>query len=223
MLASASPRRRELLAALGPAFEAIATDAEEGEAPAPAAILGRLPDLPIPAANHPTLLAWRKAAAAAELAPGRVVLGADTTVALGGEVLNKPRDAAHAQAMLRRLSGQRHTVYTGLCLLAPGQALLEIVATEVEFHPLDDATIAAYVATGEPLDKAGAYGVQGRGGELVRAVRGSYTNVVGLPLVAAHRMLSSAAVGALNDPAATYERWLRSQGKEPLPCPPTLP
>jgi septum formation protein len=223
VLASASPRRRELLAALGASFEAIATDAEEGDEPAPATILARLPALPIPAANHPTLLAWRKAAAAAALAPGRVVLGADTTVALGGEVLNKPRDAADAHAMLRRLAGRRHTVYTGLCLLAPAHTMLEIVATEVEFFALDDATIAAYVATGEPLDKAGAYGVQGRGGELVREVRGSYTNVVGLPLVAAHHMLSSAAVGGLSDPAITYERWLRSQGKEPLPCPPTLP
>lgn len=223
MLASASPRRRELLTALGPAFEAIATDAEEGEAPAPADILGRLPDLPIPAANHPALLAWRKAAAAAELAPGRAVLGADTTVALDGEVLNKPRDAAEAGRMLRRLSGRRHTVYTGLCLIAAGEALLDLVASQVEFLPLDDATIAAYVASGEPLDKAGAYGVQGRGGAFVRAVRGSYTNVVGLPLVATHRLLSGAGVAGLRDPAATYERWLRSQGKEPLPCPPTLP
>jgi len=223
VLASASPRRRELLAALGASFNLIATDAEDRDEPAPAPILARLEPLPIPAGNHPALLAWRKADAAARLAPGRLVLGADTTVALAGAVLNKPRDDAHAAAMLRTLSGKAHTVYTGLCLIGPGRLDFDLVATEVEFFALDDATIAAYVATGEPRDKAGAYGVQGGGGLLVRAVRGSYTNVVGLPLGAAHRLLSAAGVAGLHDPAATYERWLHSQGKEPAPCPPTLP
>lgn len=202
----------------------MATDAEERDEPTPAALAARLPHADLPAVHHPTLLAWRKARAAAAAAPGCVVLGADTTVVLAGEVLNKPRDAAHAHAMLRQLSGQTHIVYTGLCVIGPAaQLLLDLVATEVEFFALDDPTIAAYVASGDPLDKAGSYGLQGPGGEFVRAVRGSYTNVVGLPLDATHRLLNAAGVHALHDPAATYERWLQSQGKEPPPCPPTLP
>jgi septum formation protein len=223
VLASASPRRRELLAALGAAFTVLATDAEERDTPTPPEVAAALPRLPIAPAGHPTLLAWRKAAAAAALAPGAVVLGADTVVALGAEVLNKPADPAHARAMLRALAGRTHTVYTGLCVLRAGAIWLDAVAAEVEFRPLADDEIAAYVATGEPMDKAGAYGVQGRGGALVRAVRGSYTAVVGLPLPAAHRLLGAAGVAGLADPAATYERWLHSQGKEPPPCPPTLP
>ncbi len=160
-------------------------------------------------------------------APEAVVIGADTVVALGGDVLNKPADGGEARAMLRRLSGRAHTVYTGLCVLgprgAPAQARLELVAAEVVFRALDEAEIAAYVATGEPLDKAGAYGVQGLGGRLVREVRGSYTAVVGLPLAAAHRLLAAAGISGLADPTTTYRRWLQSQGKDPLPWPPTLP
>jgi septum formation protein len=223
VLASASPRRRELLAALGASFTAIATDAEEEATAPPAPIAAALPPLPLPAADHPTLLAWRKANAAQAQAPQAVILGADTVVALGAAVLNKPADAAHAQEMLARLSGRIHMVYTGLCVLRGERLWLDVVAAEVEFHPLSAATIAAYIATGEPFDKAGAYGVQGHGGALVRAVRGSYTAVVGLPLPATHRLLTAAGVAGLHDPAATYQRWLASQGKEPLPCPPSLP
>lgn len=223
VLASASPRRRELLAALGAAFTAVATDAEERESPTPPEVAAALPALAVPRGSNPALLAWRKAHAAAAEAPGAVVLGADTVVVLGGEVLNKPRDAADARAMLAALSGRAHTVYTGLCVLRGEALALEAVAAEVLFRSLGADEIAAYVATGEPLDKAGAYGVQGGGGALVREVRGSYTAVVGLPLPAAHRMLTAAGVVGLDDPAATYRRWLHGQGKEPLPCPPTLP
>lgn len=238
VLASASPRRRELLRALGAHFTTIATDAEEHDLPTPAPVAAVLPPLALPPGNHPTLLAWRKAHAAAAQAPGAVVLGADTVVVIDGTVLNKPADAAEAMAMLGRLSGRTHTVYTGLCVIraangadpAPASARygeqtiwLELVAAEVAFHPLEPAQIAAYVATGEPLDKAGAYGLQGLGGAMVRAVHGSYTAVVGLPLPEVHRLLSAAGVGGLGDPAVTYQRWLQSQGKEPLPCPPTRP
>ncbi len=223
VLASASPRRRELLAALGANFTVIATDAEEQAIVPPPAIAAALPPLPLPPADHPTLLAWRKAHTARAHAPEAVVLGADTVVALHNKVLNKPADAAHAQEMLASLSGRSHMVYTGLCVLRGEQYWLDVVAAEVEFHPLSAATIEAYIATGEPLDKAGAYGVQGRGGELVRSVRGSYTAVVGLPLPATHRLLTAAGVVGLHDPAVTYQRWLASQGKEPLPCPPSLP
>ena len=100
---------------------------------------------------------------------------------------------------------------------------LDLVASDVAIADLTDAEIDAYVATGEPMDKAGAYGIQGLGGRLVRGVAGSYTCVVGLPLVAIHRMLSAAGYAQLTDPNEAYMRWLNSQGKEPLSCPPTFP
>ncbi|NTU84841.1 MAG: septum formation protein Maf, partial [Chloroflexales bacterium] len=218
VLASASPRRHELLTALGAIFTVIATDAEEADVAAPPEIASALPLVAVPPHHHPTLLAWRKAMAAAAQAPDAVVLGADTVVVLDDRVLNKPVDAAHARAMLHSLAGRTHSVYTGLCVVAPaperggsGQTLLDVVATEVVFHALDGADIAAYVATGEPLDKAGAYGVQGLGGRLVRAVRGSFTAVVGFPLVAAHHLLTTAGITGLSDPSTAYQRWLCSQ------------
>ncbi|MEN9937871.1 MAG: hypothetical protein RLZZ387_4450 [Chloroflexota bacterium] len=250
VLASGSPRRRELLSELGVTFRTSASEAEEENHPPPPQLAGALPPLDLPLGDHPTLRAWRKADAACADAPESVIIGADTIVALGREVLNKPADAADARAMLRRLSGRAHTVYTGLCVLAPlgneGRAgsderhitdhtgysslvlgpwsiSLDLVATEVIFYELSDDVIADYVATGEPLDKAGAYGIQGLGGRLVHSVAGSYTNVVGLPLVQIHRLLTAAGVTALADPPESYRRWLTAQGKEPLPCPPTFP
>lgn len=233
VLASASPRRHELLAALGACFSVFATDAEEGDLPPPPSVVTALPVLDLPLADHPTLRAWRKASAAAAHAAEAVILGADTVVVLDGAVLNKPEDAGHARSMLTRLSGRTHTVYTGLCVLGGaedrrasgpvGALRLAVDAAEVVFRSLSGEEIAAYVATGESLDKAGAYGLQGAGGGFVREVRGSYTAVVGLPLPVTHRLLSAAGVAGLHDPTATYQRWLQSQGKEPLPCPPTLP
>lgn len=230
VLASASPRRRELLAALGARFDLIATSAEEETSAAPPELLAALPNAAVPLLQHPTLLAWRKARAAAALAPDAVVLGADTVVVLEGEVLNKPQDAAHARAMLARLAGRTHSVLTGICVLepaegaaTPGRRQLALVTAEVEFTPVSPQAIAEYVATGEPLDKAGAYGVQGMGGRLVRAVRGSYTAVVGLPLMTTYELLRQAGITGLADPSETYQRWLLSQEKEPLPWPPTLP
>ncbi len=249
VLASASPRRRELLSLLGARYRTIASDAEERDDPVPAAVLAALPPLALPPATHPCLLAWGKASHAADLAPEATVLGADTIVVLGDEVLNKPRDPAHAREMLARLSGRLHTVYTGLCVIGkdegrrmkdedladarsvhsssfivhPYKVWFELIASEVEIAPLSAEAIASYVATGEPLDKAGAYGIQGLGGQLVRGVRGSYTAVVGLPLPSACQLLRAAGVGGLSDPKQTYLRWLEQQGKEPLPWPPTLP
>jgi septum formation protein len=185
-----------------------------------------LPMAAEPLSPHPTLLAWRKAQAVAVGTTDSVVIGADTVVVVDGEVMSKPANEGVAIAMLRRISGRAHTVYTGLCVIKSGtepELWLDLVATEVHFHPLDEAQIVAYVATREPLDKAGAYGVQGLGGRLVREVRGSYTAVVGFPLAAAHRLLTAAGVTGLADPTATYQQWLQSQGKEPLPWPPTLP
>ncbi len=249
MLASASPRRRELLAALGARYTIIASDAEERDDPVPAEVLAALPPFGLPRATHPSLLAWRKASHVAALAPGAVILGADTIVVLGDQVLNKPRDPSHARQMLASLSGRAHTVYTGLCvireeeggakreeglddargvhpssfILHPYEVWLNLVASEVEIAPLSAESIAEYVATGEPLDKAGSYGIQGLGGHLVRDVRGSYTAVVGLPLPDTHRLLRAAGIGDLRDPEQSYWRWLEQQGKEPLPWPPTLP
>lgn len=224
VLASASPRRRELLAWLGAAYTPMANDAEERDDPVPAEIRAALPPFPLASQQHPCLLAWRKANHAAALVTDSLILGADTIVVVDDLVLNKPRDAAHARAMLGQLSGRTHTVYTGLCLLAPGApASFELVASQVAIAPLTAEQIAAYVATGEPLDKAGAYGIQGLGGQLVSAVSGSYTAVVGLPLVAVHRLLHRAGFNGLRDPELAYHAWLASQEKEPLPCPPAFP
>jgi septum formation protein len=246
-LASASPRRRELLGYLGLAFRTAASDAEELDHPPPEELSRALPALDLPPLDHPTLRAWRKADAACAHAPRDGIIGADTIVVLDGVAINKPADAADARRMLRLLSGRAHTVYTGLCVLVPqpeeggtGDAgpsdrrprsvvlgpwsvFLDLVATEVLFRDLSDAAIDAYVATGEPLDKAGAYGAQGRGALLIASVAGSYTNVVGLPLVNLHRLLTDAGVTGLVEPGAAYRRWLAAQGKEPLPCPPTFP
>jgi septum formation protein len=242
LLASASPRRRELLGWLNVPFRAIATDGEERRHAPPPAVLAALEPCPVPLETHPTLLAWRKIDAACAEAPGSVIIGADTIVVLDGDVLGKPRDPAHARAMLRRLSGRLHTVYTGLAVMGSAigdwgladrdtsnpQSLipdlqLDLVASEVLVAELTDAEIEAYVATGEPMDKAGAYGIQGLGGRLVRSVAGSYTCVVGLPLVTTHRLLTAAGYTQLADPTQAYLGWLEAQGKEPLACPPTFP
>ncbi len=225
ILASASPRRHELLALLGYPFSVIITDAEDSQAPVPPEILAALPPYPLPSAQHPTLLAWRKAQAVAELEAGDIVLGADTVVVLEAALLGKPRDSAEAEAMLTRLAGQVHTVYTGLAVWAqrPQKWAFALVASEVTLAPLAASEIAAYVATGEPLDKAGAYGLQGLGGRLVRQVQGSFTAVVGLPLPPTVNLLTEAGLAGLADPTIAYHQWLQSQGKEPFPCPPTFP
>ncbi len=168
VLASASPRRRHLLAHLGLAFDVVATDADE-----------TWPDLePGPAAER---VALRKAQAVDR--PSALVLAADTVVVLDGDILGKPADAAEASATLRRLSGQTHTVVTGLALTHDGRAHTAHEQTRVTFAELSDAEIAAYVATGSSLDKAGSYGIQDEGGAfLVSRVEGDYFNVIGLPL-----------------------------------------
>lgn len=176
ILASQSPRRRELLATAGIAFTVRVRQVEEVRGP------GELPDA------YVRRLARAKAEAAWE---GRdeIVLGADTIVVLGQEVLEKPRDAADAHSMLRRLAGREHTVITGICLRHPKGSQVDSSATRVRFTPLSDAEIDAYVATGEPLDKAGAYAIQGRASKFVEGVDGCYFNVIGLPLSQVYRYL----------------------------------
>ena len=169
-LASGSPRRQELLAQLGVTFERIVTGIEEQRQPQESA------------QQYVVRLAREKAQA---------VLGADTIVILNGEVLEKPRDAEHAVQMLRKLSGQTHQVMTAVAL-ADSQHILDcLVVTDVTFRTLTDEDIAGYVASGEPLDKAGAYGIQGLGGCFVRKINGSYHAVVGLPLVETYELLSN--------------------------------
>lgn len=229
VLASASPRRRELLGFLGGTFRISASDVEEQPIFPEPDLLAALPPFALPVETHPTLLAWRKADAACAEGSAGVIIGADTIVVLDGAVLNKPLDAGHARAMLRRLAGHTHTVYTGVAVLSRSgpherwAIQFGLDRSEVTIAELSDTEIAAYVATGEPMDKAGAYGIQGLGGRLVRQVAGSYTNVVGLPLALVREMLARAGIADLLDPSEAYKRWLSAQGKEPLPCPPTFP
>ena len=180
MLASGSPRRRELLSGLGLAFAVRAPDIDEsllpGEAPA----------------AHVLRLARGKAEAIAH--PGELVLGADTVVVVNGEVFGKPVDAADARRMLARLAGHEHEVLTGVAVHDPdrGTTVAALESSRVRFAPLDEARIAWYVGTGEPLDRAGAYAIQGLGSLLVEAVTGNYANVVGLPLPLVERLIREA-------------------------------
>jgi len=182
VLASGSPRRRRMLAELGLDFTLAVADiaevAQPGESPAGMA----------------QRLAGEKAAAVAFRHPASWVLAADTVVARAGRILGKPADPEDAAAMLAALSGQWHTVWTGFALRRGRDVLAEVVATEVRFAELTAPLIRAYVATGEPLDKAGAYGIQGRGGLLVKEIRGSYSNVVGLPLAEVIAALTARAI-----------------------------
>jgi septum formation protein len=172
ILASASPRRRELLASLGVPFEVVtaAVTEHEDEATDPRAMVA-----------HNAAL---KADWVAARRPDALVLGADTTVFLDGAAINKPRDLADARAMLRRLSGRTHTVFTGLALrrAADGLALDDIALSDVTFRTLDETAISAYFALVNPLDKAGAYGVQEHGEMVVASHTGSFSNIMGLPL-----------------------------------------
>ncbi len=228
ILASGSPRRRELLGLFDIPFRIAVTDAEE-EQYAPPHIVELLAPTTLDIHDHPSLRAWRKANAVCDTHRESVIIAADTIVVLDRNVLNKPLDAADARAMLRRLAGHEHCVYTGVIVLdtrperTGPHMQIELVCSQVAIAALSDAQIADYVATGEPLDKAGAYGIQGIGGTLVERVIGSYTNVVGLPIVTLQQMLINVGIPDLPDPQQLYQRWLFMQGKDALPCPPTSP
>jgi septum formation protein len=182
ILASSSPRRAEVLRDAGIAFEVCATHVEEARLPGESA--------------HAMVerLAEAKARAAASQLSSKedsIIIGADTVVELGGEIFGKPRDAADAREMLAALSGRTHHVLTGLFLLRlPDSAIRAAVeSTAVTFAPLDRGEIETYVASGEPLDKAGAYAIQGRAGRYISAIEGCYFNVVGLPLARLYALL----------------------------------
>jgi len=170
ILASASPRRRELLGYITTDFEVVATDTDETLPP------GTPPDQGV------QILALRKARAVAAAHPQAVVIGADTMVALDGKIYEKPVDTADAARMLRALSGREHLVHTGVAILSSRGEHVFSQETSVRFVQLSEADIAAYVATGEPMDKAGAYGIQGGGALFVSGIRGDFYNVMGLPV-----------------------------------------
>jgi len=181
VLASTSPRRQELLGLLGLPFEVIGSLYDESMIS---------PDSMAPA-DYVTRLAQGKASeVAGRLDADALVIGADTTVVLDGQFLNKPTGPDDAASMLRRLSGRTHEVYTGLCVIHGQTLLTNYTVTEVTFAALTDETIAAYVATGEPLDKAGAYGIQGKALSFIPSINGDYFNVVGLPLYLLGQMLT---------------------------------
>lgn len=181
-LASGSPRRRELLAVLELAFERLVTDVAEQKQPDEAP------------ADYVLRLACDKALAGVAVAPQDLpVLGADTIVVLDGQVLEKPRDEAHAAQMLTALSGRQHQVMTAIALADRQTHRGTLVVTDVTFRSLSADDIQHYILSGEPMDKAGAYGIQGKGGCFVREIRGSYYAVVGLPLVETQELYSEFA------------------------------
>lgn len=186
ILASQSPRRRELLGQMGLTFQIVTPDIDEHM------------DRPLPPDKLVEAISAEKAAAvAAQVGPRSLVIAADTVVALDGELLGKPADEADARRMLSELSGRQHQVYTGFTVLGDGRAVTRSEETLVTFRPLTGEEIAAYVQTGEPMDKAGAYGIQGLGALLVEGIRGDYFNVMGLPVCALGQVLKDFGVSCL--------------------------
>jgi len=192
VLASASPRRRELLASIGIDFDVVPSDIPEvrGEGESPEEYVARL--------------SREKAQAIAQRFADRWIVAADTTVLLGDQLLEKPAGAEDARRMLTTIAGRTHIVYTGVTLLNVAESHREtrVAESEVRMLPLTAHEIAWYVATGEPLDKAGAYAAQGIGGIFIDSIHGSYTNVVGLPLALLYEMLKRAGI----DPLARERR-----------------
>lgn len=178
ILASASPRRRELLASAGLEFAVVVPEIDETPLP------GETPR------DTVLRLAREKASAIAARHPQARVLAADTTVVLDGRMLEKPKDTDEARRMLRSLSGRTHEVLTAYALWQNDTLHSDVCTTRVTFRALTDTEIETYIATGEPMDKAGAYGIQSGAAHMVRSLEGSYTNVVGLPLAEIMVMLS---------------------------------
>jgi len=177
VLASQSPRRAALLTAAGFSFTQVPADVDETLLP------GERPEA------HVKRLARAKAQVIAGLHPDAIILGADTVVVLGPDILGKPTDAADASRMLRLLAGRTHQVYTGVALWHGGQLRDAVEISAVEFTTLSTEEIDWYVASGEPMDKAGAYAVQGLASRFVARIDGSYSGVVGLPVAVVHRLL----------------------------------
>ncbi|MBR3969933.1 MAG: septum formation protein Maf [Ruminococcus sp.] len=170
ILASASPRRRELMGIITPDFTAVSIDADE-----------TLPDNinPLTASEY---LAEIKASAAAEKFPDSIVIGCDTTVICGGEILGKPKNKEECRRFMNMLSGRTHQVATGCCIIAKNRKTSFTEITEVTFRQLSAKEIEEYISTDEPYDKAGGYGIQGKASLLIEKINGDYFNVVGLPV-----------------------------------------
>ena len=182
VLASQSPRRRELLTLVGIAHEVRPADIDE------AYLAGEQPHA------HAERLAREKVAAVSRDDPTALVIGSDTIVVVDGIVLGKPTDAAHAAAMLARLSGRSHIVITAIAVEWRGVIRSAVEEVDVTFHPLTSSEIDAYIATREPMDKAGAYGIQGYGATIVKRVDGDYFAVMGLPLQRLVRLMAELGV-----------------------------
>lgn len=183
ILASASPRRKELLEVMGIDFDTVVSDADEDSVPRD-----------IPPKLYVQELALLKAAASAKTvlkSKKSFIISADTVVTLDGEILGKPADVQDAQRMLASLSGRTHEVYTGYAVMrmSDGKTVCGSVCTEVKFKEIGGDVIDDYIASGEPMDKAGAYGIQGKGSVLIDSISGDYFNVVGLPLSALYDTL----------------------------------
>lgn len=177
ILASSSPRRKELLTTAGIEFEIHVKEVDE-----------TIPEgtFPVEAAK---MTAAKKAAAVADDFKDCIVIGADTIVVANGRILGKPKDEADAKSMLRMLSGIEHEVITGVCIIRNGESDSFAQISKVKFYDLTDEEIISYVATKEPMDKAGAYGIQGLGCKLVEKIEGDYFNIVGLPVAEVCRRL----------------------------------
>ena len=185
ILASKSPRRKQLLSMMGLEFTVQTADIDETMDPS------QTP------AHEVAAVSARKAAKIAAQHPDDVIVSADTIVVIDGKILGKPKDEADAARMLRMLSGRTHTVYTGLTVFTNGESSTQVVGTEVTFRDLTDAEIDAYIKTGEPMDKAGSYGIQGYGSMFVSHLNGDYFCVMGLPVCTLSRMLKEAGIRAL--------------------------
>ncbi len=175
VLASGSPRRQELLKYITSDFEIMPSDIEEIASGTPK--------------EQVLKLALDKAADIAKRRPDDVVIGADTLVAIGAEILGKPIDKGDAARMLRKLSGNTHCVYTGIAVIAETKTETRCVVTQVKFNEMTDEEIEEYIDTGEPIDKAGAYGIQGYGGKFIDRIDGCYFNVMGLPQSVVYEMI----------------------------------
>src|SRR5262245_5912618 len=183
ILASASPRRAEILRTVGWPFEALPVDIDESRRPSEEA------------PNYVERVASEKAEAAARLASGTVIVGADTAVVIGDEILGKPRDDEDATRMLRLLRGRWHQVLTGIAIFdrEASATCTTHEVTEVKFAEMNEDEVSWYVATGEPIDKAGAYAIQGQGARFIEEIKGDYFNVMGLPVSLLYRLVREVA------------------------------
>ena len=193
-LASQSPRRRELLKQMGVNFEVLMLRVAHGRAD-----VQEIPNPGEAPASFARRMAEEKSSCGATAVSlrqliARPVLGADTVVDIDGEIIGKPRDMEHASEILHRLSGRAHWVHTGVAVTTSGETSSRLSSSKVEFAPLDQVTLTRYLESGEALDKAGAYGIQGRAGMFVARIEGSYTGIMGLPLFETAELLSWAGI-----------------------------